>query len=107
MTNEMTIEPQALLQMMPANGKFFLLDCRETWEYQTARIDGATLIPMGAIPQNIEQIPPDVPVIVYCHHGMRSLDVAIFLKSKGVEARSLSGGIDRWSQEIDASIPRY
>lgn len=107
MTKEMTIEPQSLLQMMHEEEKFFLLDCRETWEHQTARINGATLIPMRTIPQNLEQIPSGVPVIVYCHHGMRSLDVAFWLKEKGVEAKSLSGGIDRWSQEIDPSVPRY
>jgi len=107
MPEEMTINPRDLAQMMERAESFFLLDCREPHEYQAARIDGATLIPMRQIPQQLEQIPKDRPVIVYCHHGMRSLDVTFFLRSKGLEAKSLSGGIDRWSMEIDPSVPRY
>jgi rhodanese-related sulfurtransferase len=107
MPEELVIEPRALKGMMDSKQTHFLLDCREPHEYQAARIDGATLIPMRQVAQNLEQIPKDRPVIVYCHHGMRSLDVTFFLRSKGVAAKSLAGGIDRWSMEIDSSVPRY
>ena len=107
MPEELTIEPRELAQMIKQEEPFLLLDCREPHEFQAARIDGSTLIPMRQIPQQLDQIPKDRAVIVYCHHGMRSLDVTFFLRDKGVAARSLSGGIDRWSMEIDPSVPRY
>jgi rhodanese-related sulfurtransferase len=63
---------------------------------------------MGLIPANLQTIDSGDQVICYCHHGMRSLDVAVWLRSQGVEnARSLSGGIDRWSREIDPTMARY
>lgn len=107
MDNALEIEPQALAEMMKAPGRLFLLDCRENWEYEAAKIEGATLIPMRELPHNLERVPNDVPVVVYCHHGMRSLNVAGWLRRQGVEAQSLRGGIDRWSLEIDPAVPRY
>ena len=107
MPEELTIEPRELVQMIKQEEKFLLLDCREPHEFQAARIDGSTLIPMRQITQQLDQIPKDRPVIVYCHHGMRSMNVTLWLRSKSVEAQSLSGGIDRWSEEIDPNVPRY
>jgi len=63
---------------------------------------------MGTIPANLQALDTDDEVICYCHHGMRSLDVAVWLRGQGVErAKSLAGGIDRWSAEIDSTVPRY
>ncbi len=107
MNDELTIEPQQVREMLERREIFCLLDCREPWEHQTARIEGATLIPMRQIPSSLEQIPKGQPVVVYCHAGMRSLDVAAWLKRQGYNARSLSGGIDRWATEIDPKVPRY
>jgi rhodanese-related sulfurtransferase len=104
---ELTIEPGEVAAMMQQNVKFFLLDCRELWEYETARIEGATLIPMRQIPQKVDDIPTDQPVVVYCHAGMRSFNAASWLKQQGVNALSMSGGIDQWSREIDPTVPRY
>ena len=73
---------------------------------QTARIEGATLIPMRQIPQKVDDIPKDQPVVVYCHAGMRSFSAASWLKQHGVNALSMSGGIDQWSTEIDPKVPR-
>jgi len=105
--NELLIEPREVSAMMEEGVKLHLLDCREPWEYQTAHIDGATLIPMGQIPQKLADIPKDQPVVVYCHVGMRSFNVASWLKQQGVNALSMNGGIDRWSLEIDPKVPRY
>ena len=105
--DELTIEPQEVADMMQKGVKFFLLDCREPWEYETARIEGATLIPMRQIPQKVTEIPKDQPVVVYCHAGMRSSNAAAWLKQQGVNALSMSGGIDQWSKEIDIKVPRY
>lgn len=103
----MEIESHALAELIKSKGRLFLLDCREQWEYETARIEGATLIPMRQVPQSLERIPKEVPVVVYCHHGTRSLNVAGWLRRQGIEAQSLRGGIDRWSLEIDPALPRY
>jgi len=92
-----------------ARGKpLLLVDVREPWEFEICRIFGAQLIPMGTIPANLQALDTDDPIICYCHHGMRSLDVAVWLRGQGVaQAQSLAGGIDRWSQDIDPSVPRY
>jgi rhodanese-related sulfurtransferase len=105
--NELSIEPRDVHDMMEKGVKFLLLDCREPWEFQTAHIEGATLIPMRQIPQKLDEIPKDRPVVVYCHAGVRCFNAATWLKQQGVNGLSMSGGIDRWSMEIDPKVPRY
>jgi len=66
------------------------------------------LIPLGDIPSNLQRLENAERVVFFCHHGMRSLDAAAWLRSQGVEgAQSMTGGIERWSTEIDPSVPRY
>jgi rhodanese-related sulfurtransferase len=101
------IEPLQVHEMMQKGEKFLLLDCREPWEHQTARIEGAVLIPMAEIPQKLDELPKDQPIVIYCHAGMRSFNAASWLKRQGVKALSMSGGIDQWSREIDPKVPRY
>ena len=89
-----------------------LLDVREPWEAELARIPAAggpaRLIPMGEIVQRLGELDPAQPVVVYCHHGMRSLQVVAFLERQGFESvYNLAGGIDAWSCEADPSVPRY
>ncbi len=86
-----------------------LLDVREPWEANTASIPGATFIPMGDIPSRAHaELDPDQPIVVLCHHGMRSLSVTTWLRREGFEhVQSLTGGIDEWSRTIDPTIPRY
>ncbi len=87
-----------------------LLDCREADEVERASLPGATWIPMGQIPQRLAELEPyrEQVVVVYCHHGGRSLRVTEFLRSQGFRlAQSLCGGIDRWSQQVDPRVPRY
>jgi len=88
----------------------FFVDCRESDEYATARIDGATLIPMSEIADRVDEFKAhaDKPVIIHCHHGGRSLRVAMWLRQQGyAQAQSMAGGIDQWSQTIDPTVPRY
>jgi rhodanese-related sulfurtransferase len=88
--------------------KLFIVDVREPWEHDLCRIPGARLIPLGMLPANLNALLDAEDVICYCHHGMRSLDAAAWLRKQGVEsARSLAGGIERWSVEIDPKVPRY
>ena len=86
-----------------------LLDVREQWEYDAAHIDGATLIPMNEIPARaFKELDEDSPILVLCHHGARSMSVAVWLRNQGFEqAQSVSGGIDAWSRNIDPTVPRY
>ncbi len=85
-----------------------LLDVREPWEAEIASIPGATLIPMGDIPSRLQELDPDRPTVVLCHHGARSLNVAMWLRGQGFDhTQSLAGGIDGWSRSIDPTLPRY
>jgi rhodanese-related sulfurtransferase len=86
-----------------------LLDVREPWEYEAAHIAGSKLIPMGDIPARFHQeLDPDSHIVVVCHHGVRSMNVTAWLRQQGLEkVQSLRGGIDRWSREIDPTVPLY
>lgn len=89
---------------------FLLVDCREPDEHAIARIPGAVLIPMATVPERLATIQPhrDSRIVVHCHHGVRSLRVARFLREHGyASAQSMAGGIDAWSLEIDPDTPRY
>ena len=89
---------------------FLLLDCRTADEYAVAHIDGSRLIPMQDLPARLAELESwrDKPIVVHCHHGMRSLKVAQWLREQGFSfAQSMTGGIDAWSTEIDPAVPRY
>ncbi len=90
-------------------GTALFIDVREPSEHATARIEGAQLIPMRTIPQRLMELEDrDERLVVFCHHGVRSLQVAAWLREHGVEnAQSMIGGIDAWSQRIDPAVPRY
>jgi len=91
-----------------APSEFQLIDCREADEWAFCRIEGATLVPLSRFAElAVSHISPDRPVVVYCHHGMRSLRATHWLRQKGHRAWSLAGGIDAWSDLIDPSVPRY
>jgi rhodanese-related sulfurtransferase len=102
-------EVKALLAEGP--DAVLLIDCRTPGEHQTARIAGATLIPMDQIAARIDDIEEAVgegtPLVIHCHHGGRSMKAALFLRQRGLDAKSLAGGIDLWSIDIDPSVPRY
>jgi rhodanese-related sulfurtransferase len=86
-----------------------ILDVREPWEYDTARIDGSRHIPMADVPARANQeLDREAHVVVICHHGIRSLRVTSWLRQQGFErAQSLRGGIDQWSRAIDPRVPVY
>jgi rhodanese-related sulfurtransferase len=106
--NDLEIMPSEVKQRLDKGEKMLLVDVREPHEYALCHIEGAVLIPMGSIPANLQKLDVDEEVICFCHHGMRSMDVANWLRAQGVRsAKSMSGGIDRWSTEIDPKVPRY
>ncbi len=84
-----------------------LIDVREPHEHAYARIAGARLIPLGTLPRTVATLPEDGEIVVYCHHGIRSAHAVEVLRGAGIAARNLAGGIDRWSAEVDPSVPRY
>ena len=85
----------------------FLLDVRQPEEYETARIEGAVLIPLAELPGRLAELPRNLPLVVMCHHGMRSAHAVHHLRESGFDARNLSGGIDAWSREIDQKLTIY
>ena len=85
----------------------FLLDVRQPEEYEAARLEGAVLIPLGELPDKLDALPKDVPLVVMCHHGVRSAHAVHHLRAAGFDALNLSGGIDAWSREVDPTVPRY
>jgi rhodanese-related sulfurtransferase len=102
------LDPAALAARL-ANGETpILLDVREQWEFDTASLPGATLVPLNSLPQQVATLDPSADYVVYCHHGGRSAMAAQFLRARGfTQVANLEGGIDAWSVEIDPSLPRY
>lgn len=89
----------------------YLIDVREPSEFAVSKIEGAVLIPMRQIPGEIQEIETradEAPLIVFCHHGVRSLNVVHWLREQGVaNCVSMAGGIDAWSATVDPTVPRY
>lgn len=93
---------------MQDNPDSILLDVREDDEVALCHISGSLHIPMNLIPLRNNELPDDVPIVVYCHHGIRSMNVARYLEHLGFDnLYNLSGGIDAWSQQIDPNVARY
>lgn len=105
----MEVSPAEVQGRIDAGEALRLIDVREVPEYQICQIEGATLIPMRSIPQHLQELDDDgPPVIVFCHHGVRSLSVVDWLRRQGVEnCQSMAGGIDLWSLTVDPMVPRY
>jgi len=103
------ITPEDVKDKFDAGENFVLLDVREPWEFETARIDGAKLIPMGDVPSRAHQdLDPEESIVVLCHHGVRSMNVTVWLRQQGFEnVQSMRGGIDAWSRRVDGKIPLY
>lgn len=85
-----------------------LLDVREPWEYQIAHIDGAQLMPMHTVPSQLDKLDAHADIVVICHHGVRSMQIAHFLEHAGFEhIYNLQGGVDAWAQSVDTNMPTY
>jgi rhodanese-related sulfurtransferase len=85
-----------------------LLDVREPWEYQRARIEGSQLVPMRDVPGRAAELDSSRELVAICHHGGRSMQVAMFLEKQGfTRVHNLMGGIDAWSRAVDPAVPLY
>lgn len=107
MDYEITVEEVKAKQ--GAGDQFVLLDVREPWEVSTASIAGSKLIPMGDVPSRAHQeLDPEEHIVVMCHHGVRSMNVTVWLRQQGFEkVQSMRGGIDAWSRGVDPKVPVY
>lgn len=104
------ITPRQLKAMRDRGDEFVLIDCRLPKEHALARIEGARLLPLQELDMRWREIEGlrDKPLVIHCHHGGRSLKMAMLLRQRGLrDVKSLAGGIDLWSLDIDRSVPRY
>lgn len=108
MQDSLEISAADVKRMLDAGDDFHFVDVRQPEEFAIARLEGARLIPMADIPAALSQLDDDRPVIVFCHHGVRSLNVANWLRQHGIgQVWSMAGGIDLWSLQMDPTVPRY
>ncbi len=104
------ISPRELARMLANDHPAHLVDVRQPWEYETAALPGATLLPLAELASRLGELnlASESLVVVYCHHGIRSRTGAQILEQVGfTNVFSLAGGIDAWSREVDPGVPRY
>ena len=106
---EYEITPEELQSLLESNSDVVVLDVREPWEVATASMAHHQHIPMNEIPARFSQeLDRDKHTVVVCHHGVRSMKVAMWLRGQGYEkVQSLAGGIDRWARQVDPRVPVY
>ena len=110
MTMAREISVDDLARKLERGEEPLLVDVRQPWEHELARLPGSLLLPLGELPSRTAEVRPGPGqlVVCYCHHGVRSLGAADFLSRSGLAGVvSLAGGIDAWSLQIDSSVPRY
>jgi rhodanese-related sulfurtransferase len=110
MSLPLEIDCETVHARLAAQDGLVLIDCREADEHATASIAGARLVPMSELAARLEELAPlrESHLVIHCHHGGRSLRVTHWLREQGFsKVQSMAGGIDRWSQAIDPSVPRY
>jgi adenylyltransferase/sulfurtransferase len=102
------IDPITLAARIKAGDDIQLLDVREPWEWQIARIEGARLIPLGKLSSEIHSLDPARDTVIYCKSGVRSMSAAYELEEAGFrKVANLNGGILRWNQDVDPAVQRY
>ena len=106
--SENSITVQQLRQWFDDGTPCALLDVREPWELEICRFPDARAIPLSSLPARVGELGTTVPLVVICHHGIRSLHAVAWLQANGIAgATNLSGGIDAWAREIDPSMGVY
>lgn len=105
--DKIEIDAGTLHALRQAGADLRLLDVREDWERALCALPDTIDIPMASIASELERLPTDTPLVVICHHGGRSLQVAMWLRQQSITAVSLKGGIDIWARQIDTSLAIY
>jgi len=108
----LTIEPEELAARLAGPGAPLLLDVRQAEEHAFVRLAASRLVPLPELAARTEELlaalEPGAPLVAYCHHGVRSLQAALYLRAHGFpQAQSLAGGIDAWTRRVDPALPRY
>ena len=103
------ITAKQLADRLAAGERFHLLDVRPPAEHALAALPGSQLVPLNELVVRLAevQVPEGCTLVVYCHHGVRSMHAGMFLAQHGFAPLSLEGGIEAWSCEVDPSMPRY
>lgn len=102
------IDVDELARRRAAGEALAILDVREGWERDICALEPAIAIPLSHLPDNVGKLPKDSPLVVLCHHGMRSLRAAAWLRGNGFDnVVNLAGGIDAWAQRIDRQMKVY
>ena len=105
---EFEISPELVNEMVESGEEPILLDIREDWEWEKAHLEGAIHIPLAELGMRTAELDPQSEIVVYCHHGERSIDGCLLLWEQGFrKIRSLTGGIEAWSELVDPTVPRY
>lgn len=103
-----SISAQEAKELLQSNSTLKLIDVRESWEYNLAKINNAKLIPLSEFPKHLSEFNSNDSYLIYCHHGSRSFFACAYMIQKGFkEVYNLDGGIDSWAREVDNSIPKY
>ena len=104
------IEPAELRTRLTSGETIYLVDVRQPWENEYCALPDSVLLPLPELSSRLEEVvpPPGAAIVVYCHHGIRSVTGAAILQQAGfASAASLEGGIDAWSMRIDSAVARY
>jgi len=102
------IEVETLDRMRRGGERLLIVDVREPWEVETCSFDGSLAVPVGDFVERVEELPRDRTLVVVCHHGIRSAQVAAWMRQNGFEnAVNLAGGIDAWARRVDTTIKIY
>ncbi len=108
--NPLETSPQEVKNRLDQKDDFILLDCREQGEYDLVHIENSRLLPMSELETRVGELGDlkEKEIVVYCHHGRRSMMVTKWMLDQGFShVKSMAGGIDRWSEEIDPNLQRY
>lgn len=106
--HEFEISPELVCEMIEAGEDLILLDVRDDWEWEKAHLEGAIHIPVSELADRVNELDQNQETIVYCHVGERSIDGCLLLWESGFRRlRSMTGGIEAWSELVDPTVPRY
>lgn len=102
------VDTSWLKHSLDNNNQLILLDVREPWEFDICRIPGSINIPMSRLVSRLDELDATATIVVICHHGSRSYQVADFLENRGfTQVINLEGGVNAWAEQIDQQMARY
>lgn len=108
MSNVPAIEVEKLRDLLQSDAPPMVIDVREKWENELCQIPGNKLIPLGQLPEHLNELPKDKPIVLHCHHGGRSGRATAYLMEQGfTNVFNLTGGIHAWSERIDPFVKTY